>query len=69
MGGYRDYKAAAQNYVDHIGGGKEEAKKENEEDEEANEQAEPEEVQPIGFCQDLMKDMNLLAWAGVGFGQ
>ena len=42
-------------------------KKKEAEEEEADPPAE-EEVPPVGLVQDLMNDIRLFAWAGVGFG-
>lgn len=45
--------------------GNEKPKGNDEEEEAAPEQ---EEVAPVGLVQDLMNDIKLFAWAGVGFG-
>ena len=67
--GCKNYRASAQDIVDHIESMKgEKVEKEDDEEAEPAEQAEPEEIAPVGFCQDLMKDINLLSWAGIGFG-
>ena len=33
------------------------------------EEAQPEEVNPIGFVPDLLADVKLFEWAGIGFGE
>ena len=65
----RDYKAQAADLADYIAKYKSmhERAKPNDED---GEDVAPmdEEIPPIGLVQDLMKDIRLFAWAGVGFG-
>ena len=64
----RDYRAQAADlaeYMEKYRSGKDKPKG-NEEDEEAA--PAEEEIAPVGLVQDLMNDMKLFAWAGVGFG-
>lgn len=64
----RDYKAQARDIADYMAKVKamNEKSKPNEEEDEG--QPAEEEVAPVGMVQDLMKDIRLFAWAGVGFG-
>lgn len=34
-----------------------------------DDEAEPEEVPPVGFVPDLLNDSQIYQWAGIGFGQ
>ena len=36
---------------------------------EEGEEVEPGEVPPVGLVPDLMEDLNIYQWAGIGFGQ
>ena len=63
----RDYRAQAADlaeYMEKFRSNKEKPKTGEEEEEVPAE----EEVAPVGLVQDLMKDICLFAWAGVGFG-